>query len=283
MKTLALCSLVCLSCCAAFGQASSELFDKAPPPIDEALRGRVDKFYGAFIAGKFKEAYLLVADDSQDKFFELSKDQYKGCEIIKISYRENFTKAAVVTSCKADWRFHGTTVLTTFPLTSNWEVIDGQWFWHFEKPTMVPSPFSPTGFIPVPPDNTTKLDGLVPKDIPGAAQGILAKVSVDKTSVHLRTSATSQDVVHVRNDMPGEVSLKVDKPDIAGLKITVGKTALQAHDETTITFEWRVQEAAKKMNGNPTIQLHIDPTGQVFPISIAFDDSAAATPATTQK
>jgi hypothetical protein len=77
MKTLAL-SLVLLSCFAALGQDSSELFDKAPPPIDEALRARVDKFYGAFIAGKFKEAYLLVADDSQDKFFELSKDQYKG-------------------------------------------------------------------------------------------------------------------------------------------------------------------------------------------------------------
>ena len=83
------------------------MFDKAPPAIDEALRARVGKFYGAFIAGKFKDAYSLVADDSQDKFFELSKDQYKRCEIIKINYSENFTKAAVVTSCKSDWRWHG--------------------------------------------------------------------------------------------------------------------------------------------------------------------------------
>jgi hypothetical protein len=282
MKTLAL-SLVLLSCFAAFGQDSSELFDKAPPPIDEALRARVDKFYGAFIAGKFKEAYLLVADDSQDKFFELSKDQYKGCEIIKIHYRENFTKAAVVTSCKADWRFHGTVVLTTFPLTSNWEVIDGQWFWHFEKPTMMPSPFSPTGFVTVPPDNAPNINGLVPKDIPGAAQGILAKVSVDKTSVLLRPHETSQDVVHVRNDMLGQVSLKVDKPDIAGLKITVGKTDLQAHDETTVTFEWRADESKKTISAHPTVQLHIDPTGQVFPISVAFEDSPTQTTPAPQK
>ncbi len=202
MKTLALSSLVCLSCFAAFGQDSSELFDKAPPPIDEALRARVDKFYGAFVAGKFKEAYLLVADDSQDKFFELSKDQYKSYEIIKIRYRENFTKAAVVTSCKADWRFHGTVVLTTFPLVSNWEVVDSEWFWHFEKPTMVPSPFSPTGFINCSPGQYDQPKRFWFRKISRAPRrGILAKVSVDKASVHLRTSATSQDVVHVRNDM----------------------------------------------------------------------------------
>src|ERR1700761_1859087 len=154
MRTLAFSSLLLLSGFTAFGQNQSELFDKAPPAIDEALRARVDKFYASFIAGKFKDAYVMVADDSQDKFFELSKDQYKSCEIIKIRYTENFTKAGVVTSCKADWRWHGAVTLTTFPLTSNWIVVDGQWFWHYEKPTMVPNPFSPTGFVPVPPDST---------------------------------------------------------------------------------------------------------------------------------
>ncbi len=79
MKTFALSSFLLMSGFAAFGQNSSDLFDKAPPAIDEALRARVNKFYELFIAGKFKDAYSLVADDSQDKFFELSKDQYKSC------------------------------------------------------------------------------------------------------------------------------------------------------------------------------------------------------------
>lgn len=273
MKTLAFWSLLLLSGYTASGQNPSELFDKAPPAIDEALRAQVDKFYQAFIAGKFKDAYLMVADDSQDKFFELPKEQYKSCEIIKVHYTENFTKAAVVTSCKADWRFHGTVVLTTFPLTSNWEVLNGQWFWHYEKPTMVASPFSPTGFVPVPADSTPNPAALVPKDIPGAAQAILAKVSVDKASVRLRSYETSQDVVHVRNDMPGQVRLKLDQPDVPGLKVTLGKTALTAHEETTIVFEWRLDDAAKKTNAGTTVQLHIEPTGQVFPISVAFDNT----------
>ena len=71
---------------------------------------------------------------------------------------------------------------------------------------MVASPFSPTGFVAVPRrQHAAATPGLVPKDIKGVAQGILAKVSVDKASVRLRSYETSQDVVHVRNDMPGEV------------------------------------------------------------------------------
>src|SRR5579863_9630240 len=135
MKTLVLSSFLLISGFMAFGQDSSDLFDKAPPAIDEALRARIDKFYGAFVSGKFKDAYLLVTDDSQDAFFELSKDQYKSYEIVKIRYSENFTKAVAVVGVKSDWRWHGVVTPTTFPLTSNWEVVDGQWYWHYVKPT----------------------------------------------------------------------------------------------------------------------------------------------------
>ena len=285
MRTLALSSLLLLSALAVFGQNPSDLFDKAPPAIDEALRTRVGKFYDLFIAGKFKDAYSLVADDSQDKFFELSKDQYKSFEIIKIRYSENFTKASVVTAVKSDWRWHGAVTLTTFPLTSTWEVIDGQWYWHYERPTMVPSPFSPTGFVPVPPENKTDLSGLVPKDIPRAAQGILSKISVDKTSVQFRASESSQEVLHVRNDMPGKITLTLDKPRGVGLKATLAKNELLAHEETTIVVQWNLDdpsiqcvECAKKMTGRQMILLHVAPTNQVFPINIILDNAPPQTP-----
>ncbi len=284
MKTLAVSSLLLLSSFAAFGQNASEVFDKAPPAIDEALRARVGQFYQAFVAGKFKQAYLLVADDSQDKFFELSKDEYKSFEIVRINYSDKFTKAAVVTAIKSEWRFHGAGTLTTFPLTSNWEVIDGEWYWHYVKPTTVASPFSPSGFIPLPADSTAaagaKPASAMPNDIAGAAQRILSEVSVDKSAVRLRADETSGDVVHVRNGMPGSVSLKLDNPDIPGLKVTLGQTNLPAHQETTIRFEWSVDNPAKTqvqtMSGHPVVQLHILPTGQVFPISVAFENAPAA-------
>jgi hypothetical protein len=289
MKTLAFASLLLLSAFTAFGQNPSDVFDKAPAPVDEALRARIDKFYGAFIEGKFKDAYLLVADDSQDKFFELPKKQYKVCQIIRINYSESFTKAAAVVSCKADWRFHGTVAVTTLPLSSNWEVIDGQWYWRYVKPTMIQTPFSPTGLVPAPPDSATSPAPRLP-DIASAAKDILAKVAIDKPSVRLRSFETSEDVVHVRNDMPGQVSLKLDTPDIAGLKVTVGKTDLKAHEETTIIFDWRLDDprihcldCAKKTSVHAMARLHVLPIGQVFPISVIFENLPPQSPATPQQ
>jgi hypothetical protein len=286
MKTLALASLLLLSAFTAFSQNPSDAFDKAPAPTDEALRARIDKFYGAFIEGKFKDAYLLVADDSQDQFFALPKKQYKVCQVIRINYSENFTKAAAVVSCKADWRFHGTVAVTTLPLSSDWEVIDGQWYWHYVKPAMIQSPFSPTGLVPAPPVSPTGPAPRLP-DIASAAKDILARVAIDKPSVRLRSFETSQDVVHVRNDMPGQVSLKLDAPEMAGLKVTVGKTDLKAHEETTILFDWRLDDSrihcldcAKKTSVHAMARLHVLPTGQVFPITVIFDNlpQSLATP-----
>jgi hypothetical protein len=276
MKTLALGSLLLLSAFTAFSQDSSALSDQAPPAVDEALRARVKKFYDAFVEGKFKEAYLLVADDSQDKFFESAKGEYKGCEIIRINYTKDSTEATVVSSCKRNWRFHGAVTLTTFPLTSTWKVIDGQWYWHFVKPSIVPNPFSPTGFVQVPPDSSSNDVGLIPNDINGAARGILSKVGIDRSSVRLLSTQLSQDVVHVRNDMPGEVSVKIDQPNVPGLKVSVGKSDLQAHDQTTISFEWSPEgcsDCARMPNSRTTVQVHIEPTGQVFPITVAIENT----------
>jgi len=290
MRTLTLSSLVLISAFTAVGQNSSDLFDKAPPAIDEALRARVDKFYDAFVAGKFKDAYPLVADDSQDAFFGVSKDQFKSFAIIKIQYSDNFTRARVVTAVKSDWRWMGAVTLRTFPVNSNWKAIDGQWYWYYEQPTMAPSPFSPTGLVPIPSGVAPSAPPPIPKNFQGAAQGILSQVTVDKAAVRLRSYETSQDVVHVRNNMPGEVSLELDKPGIAGLKVTVGKTDLPAHEETTLVFEWRLDDpeircldCAKRMSEHPVVQLRVMPTGQVFPISIAFENAPPQSPVPIQK
>lgn len=276
MRILAFSSLLLVSAVAAFGQdapAASEkgLTEKAPPAVDEALRARVNKFYDDFVAGKYKDAYLMVADDSQDKFFELSKDQYKGCEIIKINYTENFTNATVVTSCKRDWRFHGSQTTITFPLTSTWKVIDGQWYWHFVKPTMIATPFSPTGFISASGDNASPNAALAPPDIATAAKNILAKVGIDKSAVRLESNQRSFEVIHLRNDMPGEITVTADQPPLPGLKVGLGQAKLQAHEQTTISFEWLPPQAGGPVNTHVTVRVHVDPTAQVFPIDVAIE------------
>lgn len=271
MKTLGL-ALVSL-CSLALAQDPSELFDKAPPPVDEALRARVHDFYQAHIDGKFREAYKLVAEDSQEVFFAMAKQQYKDCETARINYSEQFTKALVVETCKADWMFHGQTLTTTLPISSNWKVVDGQWYWYYVKPTVVASPFSPNGSI-FSQDTANAKPGnapVVPPDPTQLARGILAMIKIDKTSVSLRSDQASEDEIHIHNDMPGAVSISIDPVTVPGLKVTLAKAELQAKEDTAVHFEYHTPEGGgAKAPSQVTVQVHVSPTGQVFPVQVSF-------------
>ncbi len=279
MNKLRLC-LFLAACSLALGQDNSDLFEKAPPPIDEALRARVTQFYSAYVAGKYREAYNLVAEDAQDAFMASPKQQYHSCEILKILYSENFTKASVVESCKGDWRFHGTVTPITIPLTSNWKVINDQWFWYLVKPTVMATPFSPSGYVklsPDQPDSANAAKPAVPSDMAAEARSILAQVSVDKTDVRLHAYESSKDEIHIRNGMQGTISFYFDNLPIPGFKIKPEKTTLNANEETVIVFEYRLDDAmitcgecAKKPKEAATADLHIEPTRQRIPITVIF-------------
>src|SRR5271166_2023440 len=102
MRTITVSSLLLLSGFLGLAQNPADQADKAPPAVDEALRARVSQYYQAFMSGKFKDAYTLVADDSQDAFLVADKDQYKSCETLNVRYSDNFMKATVLESCKTD-------------------------------------------------------------------------------------------------------------------------------------------------------------------------------------
>jgi hypothetical protein len=283
MRTITLSLLLLVCGVLGIAQDSAEQVDKAPPAIDEALRARVDLYYKAFLAGKFKEAYALVADDSQDAFLQADKAQYKVCETIKTRYSDNFTKATVVESCKGDWYFHGAVATRTYSLTTTWKIVDDKWFWFYVRPTQAPNPFSPTGFIPVPSTESVQGDvAHIPKDMRGAATNILSKITLDKPTVHLLSDQTSKDVIHVHNGMPGVINLAMDQLAIPGLTITIGKSELGANEDTTVTFEYNLDskeiacvDCAKKIKGTPFAALHVIPTGQIFNISIFFGPVAS--------
>jgi|SRR5579871_676010 len=277
MKTLFLCLILGAT---ATGQEASDLFDKAPPAIDQALRARIAEFYKLYEAGQFKQAFTMVADDAQDAFFASGKENYKDCQTARINYAENFSKATVVETCKSVWMFHGQSVPTTVPVTTNWKAIDGQWYWYFVKPTFVRSPFSPTGVVPLPPDapaGTTAV--VIPKDPAAEARNILARVSVDKNTVALRADRDSKDQVRVLNDMPGSVSVDLGPSPISGLKIKASKVDLNAGESAVIEFEYNpnnndiaCSDCAKRIESETTFEIRIVPTAQLFPITIKFTD-----------
>jgi len=260
------------------------LVEKAPPAVDEALRARADKFYQAHVTGKFREAFALVAEDSQDAFLAAPKAQFKKCETIRITWSEQFTKAKVAESCDTEFRFHGQSVPVKRPMTSDWKLVDGQWYWCWVKPDVIPSPFSPTGFVPAtdatPTGNPRKLPSS--DQVNAIAAGILQRVKVDKTTIKLRSDESSKDELHIRNEMPGAITFTVGQVNLPGLKITPTKTELQANEETTVLFEYRLEDTsiacvdcANKIQSTVASGLKVQPTGQFFPIEIVIANPPA--------
>lgn len=273
MKVPALCLIYSALLMAA---PQSDLFTKAPPEIDEALRARIMIFYQAHISGKYSDAFQVVADDSRDIFLGSGRDPYKSCEITKINYTDNFTKANVVTACKGEFHWRTQRMPATMAVPSSWKLVNGQWYWYVAKQDQVQTPFgvsrvSPeTGAAAPPP--------AIPADPLAAARAILQKVSIDKTEVQLKGYETSRDEVHLLNGMPGPIRFSITFPASKGVAAKPEKGELKAGEKATIVFSYDLDEAASLCHDclklvKPTIvaQIQIDPTGQVFPVKMVFE------------
>ncbi len=256
---------------------NSDLFDKAPPEIDEALRSRVTIFYDAHISGKYRQAFQVVADDAQDDFLGASKDSYKSCEVSKINYSENFTKATVTEACKGDYRWHGTHMPVTIPTLSTWKFSDGKWWWYHIKEDAVQTPW---GISRVTPENSNGPAQMpvVPPDPMAAAENIMRMVNVDRTEVELKGYEASKGEVHVTNAMPGSVTVTVDPMPVKGIIVKVAPAEIGQNGKSTIVFSYDPNDPSIACNACTshialpavTANIRIQPMGRVLPVNITF-------------
>ena len=248
------------------GQVQNELFDKAPPHVDEALRARISLFYQAHVDGKFRLADTVVHEDSKDAFFVAQKDQHKGFEIIRINYSENFTKARAVVAVRTDFvmpMFGKQEV--TIPLTTLWKIDNGEWWWYIrpreeglETPfgIMKPGPDTPAGNTQA---NVIRLP---------TASDILNQVKVNKTKVVLSSYKHTTDEVIIINGMPGPIQLDFTIGSFQGFEAKLDRKELNANEETKIIFSCDPvdKEPKRELQGI----LRISPTNHVIPIQVVF-------------
>ncbi|HYL35127.1 MAG TPA: hypothetical protein VEV17_04355 [Bryobacteraceae bacterium] len=265
----------------AFAQ-DPDVFDKAPPPIDEALRARVEAFYQAHVDGKFRKADDYVAEDSKDAFFVAEKPHYKACAISRINYEENFTKATVVTSCKSEVGMTGRRLLVTMPAATHWKLENGLWFWYYIPTSDVETPFGKMKS----PENSAGSSSVTafPTDPIAAAREILSKVTVEPASVSVDQTRSSTQEIHLKNGMPGPVSLSVTGPGVAGLSIKPAKTEVGPGEEVALTITFNFDDPAitcQQCLLNPgvrppvTATIHVQPTNQQLPVQIIFTQPAS--------
>lgn len=261
-------------------QEASNLFEKAPPEVDQALRARIAQFYQAFIDGKFRLADALVAEDSKDVFFAAEKRRYHACEIGNITYSDNFTKAKAVVSCDTEYFMMGRQIPIKLPISSLWKIQDGEWYWYtipVSQQEMVNTPIGPVKRAPLAQAGDAPGTSSVVRPMISPAQ-LMAAVKVDRESVVFNSSKASSQELKVKNTMPGLVTV-IATSNIPGLSVTPDKAQLQANNEVKLALAFNPEDPAIACSdclSHPQdrkagdITLRIEPTGQVLTVNVNF-------------
>jgi hypothetical protein len=251
-----------IAVCLQAQNAPTDLFEKAPPEVDEALRARVSKFYQAHVDGKFRLAEQEIAEDSKDFFYNMEKTRYLGFEILKIKYEENFTKATVVVGVEIDWKNPRTgTIRVKPPVTSLWKIENGEWCWYIVESKDWKTPY---GTMTPGPKGKTVLDTFKAPDSLAVTSG----VRLAKNEIKLSAAEKSSGETSITNSLPGQVQLELGVPAVPGLTVTLDKKVLRKGETAKVMFLYEPNEKIPK--GSMLAHVLVQPTNQDLGIRIFF-------------
>jgi len=210
---------------AALAFAQNEPFKPKPPvEVDAALKARVQEFFDLHVKGQFRKAEELVAEDTKEFFYTRNKPKYLSCELSKIDYSDNFTKANAVMVCEMYIMMPGFADRPMkVPTPSAWKIENGKWVWWVDQDAlrntpwgrMTPGAFPDKGAPPAPPSLAS---------IPTNADFLFKQIQLDKNSVSLKVGEKAEIVS--TNTAPGpmalslpaggpkEIEAKLDKPNM---------------------------------------------------------------------
>src|SRR5712692_784709 len=252
---------------AAFGQKPADLFTKAPPDVDEALRSRISKFYQAQVDGHPRQSEQYVAEDSKDYFFEMRKPRILTFEIRQIDYTDNFTKAAVVAFAQMYVKFPGFDKKPlSMPVKTLWKVVDGQWYWYIDPETVNDTPFGKSSSS----GPSTGPGGNLPDVSQGPnLQSLYKQVRADRQSVRLKSREASSDQVTILSSLPGAVTLRLQANDIPGVEIKLDRTQLKSGESATLSFHAEPRPGVARAAFTAVVV--VVPINLAIPIHAAFE------------
>ena len=256
-------AVAALSVCLNAQNAPTDLFEKAPPEVDEALRARVSKFFQAHVEGKFRLAEQEVAEDSKDFYYNMEKTRYLSYEILKIKYEENFTKATVVVGVEIEWRNPRTgNMIVKPPINTLWKVENGQWCWYVVESSSWKTPFGT-----MTPGPETKSAARTFRGVD--AQLVTHGVRVNKNEIRLSSFEKSTGETTITNSMSGEVHIEIGVPTIPGLTATLDKHVLNKGETAKVTFVYDPPD--QKPKPTQMARVLVQPTNQEIQVRLTFE------------
>lgn len=255
----------------ALSAQSTDLFSKAPPDVDAALRAKVTEFYNMQMEGKFRAAEKLVCEDSKDAYFDAAKRKYKSFEMIKVSYDAGFQSAIVVSKLESDFFTRQGPMNWVFPWTTHWRIEVGTWCHYFPpKPTEVQTPFGVSKSAGQPKDpsflGTPTAMAADPKQV---MDQIARQVVLSSTKMKLKGYEASTDGIEIRNGTSGPLEVSFTGHEFPGLKITVDPATIPAGGKGRVKAEYEPKDISAKPTYN--FMVMIEPVAYKVPVTIIFD------------
>ena len=205
-------------------QNTTDLFNKPPAEVDQALRARITEFYQYHVKQR-----LRLAEDTKEFFYSHNKPQYLSFEIVRIEYSKDFTRAKATMVTEQYIMMPGfTDKPMKIPSPSTWKLEGGKWCWYVDQDSLRESPFGKMTPGPGPPGA-----GL-PSVLPTSADFILNKVKADKPSVSLKAGESEQ--VKFTNTAPGVMDLTVIG-SAEGIEAKLDRTRLKAGEAAVMTLQ----------------------------------------------
>ncbi len=254
------------------GQAPTDIFEKAPPGVEDALRERVNAFYKTWMEGKFRAAEKFVAEDAQDFYYQMQKQKFGGCEIIRIKYERDFNDAIVTVACKGKWNIQGQELDTTLAHTDFWSIEKDLWVWTTKQPKSVQTPFGTSNYSNI--EGSGKMFNAetgIPKDFNSLGQAILKQVSIDKDAVKLSSFEKSSAVITIKNGINGYIDVSATADNAPkGMTLTFDKTKIPGNSEAklTISYDPKDDKAAK---AGAAVRITVEQTSRVYVVGVSFE------------
>jgi hypothetical protein len=220
----------------------------APPPeVDQALRAQATAFLKFQMEGKFREAYGLVAEDSQDYYLGAVKEKSSSAELQKVEYSDNFTKAVVISASKQTLMMEARPIEIPSIRTDRWKLEGGQWKWYHDTSkdtvsTLVgPMPAAPPGSEVTPgpklPKEVTLEAGIEAiKKVPPPVSQV---PTLNRQNMPFTVGKESTEEIVFHNNTPGEIRVDADLiADFPGFVVRPKSFQLKEKEEATfrVTF-----------------------------------------------
>lgn len=250
-------------------QSAGDLFNRAPAGVEEAVRERVSEYFKLQMEGKFRQAESLVCEAGKDAYYDMEKTRWKGFEIIKATFEDEFRTAKMVVLLDTTMNTPQGVLAAKYPYVSTWKLEEGKWCF-FIDPVRAQSRETPFGTMTAGPGDGRGGGGGAPAFV--TQEQVLASlkrgVRVSPQEVLLSSFEKSSARVEILNNLSGEIELELVVAPRKGLNIKLDRTKVGPNETAHVELSYEPPDETPKERLE--MQIRVSPSGQILPIGIEF-------------